>query len=480
MDFTEPQIAVLSYLCRQGKEVYHTLNSPERYASIYGPMLFILNGACIALMGPSIFSAKIGGAVAGTASLVLLFIVLRKKIGTLPALILTDYTVLMYLRFSQHTFWNRADPYLLFLTALGLWAVTGKKKLAATAVMGLCLGVACNLKVHGGMYLLPLLVLFLFEYGCIPLCVAGGIACLTIATPFLFWDNISLINYIAFLGNAAKHGLSIDIFLRTGTFFLTCICLPVIYGLGLIRFDFRLLRTDRRLRAYAGALLLTAALAMFFGSKQGAGEYHLLPLVILAAYLFDRRHTRPAGAQARSPHGALVATVAAVYVLLQLAPAAVEAQRQIVKTVSDRDYERGAAAEIRHALKKYPDRTVEMGYGGPAELAYFRPLVVFAQNHCFIDAAAVMDLERAGLGIPQSTRQYLAQGRTEIFLIPRGGSPFGTSVNYSWYGDIGMFVPLFDDTFKKTFLDNYELIEKMRYYEIWGYKKLKLGNNTCR
>ena len=64
-DAAEPTMTAVGWLFHIGQPIYHSLDSAERYAHIYGPMAFIAHGVALGVFGPSIEVSKwVGGALA--------------------------------------------------------------------------------------------------------------------------------------------------------------------------------------------------------------------------------------------------------------------------------------------------------------------------------------------------------------------------------------------------------------------------------
>src|SRR5882672_5825010 len=88
-DNAEPVIPAVGWLFHAGRPVYHSLDSPERYAHIYGPFAFIAHGWALGLLGPGIRVSKGLGVTAGLASIVLVYLLARRHVRRTPAFVLT-------------------------------------------------------------------------------------------------------------------------------------------------------------------------------------------------------------------------------------------------------------------------------------------------------------------------------------------------------------------------------------------------------
>ena len=130
-----------------GQPLYPALDAPERYVHIYGPILFIVHTAAFAVVGASILASKAVGSIAAFSSLGLTYAVYSGRAGVLAASNVPAASALVYLCFSNATFWTRSDPLLILFVSIGLAGVLSSLRLAAAIVLGLATGAAINLKV---------------------------------------------------------------------------------------------------------------------------------------------------------------------------------------------------------------------------------------------------------------------------------------------------------------------------------------------
>jgi Glycosyltransferase family 87 len=103
------------------------------------------------------------------------------------------FLVAALLLFSPFSFWVRSDPLETLLVAI---AVASTARGRGELWLGICLGLAINLKVHAFFYFLPLLVDLWWSRGWRPLLTASGIAAATFVVPF-FSPRISFENYVS-------------------------------------------------------------------------------------------------------------------------------------------------------------------------------------------------------------------------------------------------------------------------------------------
>ena len=111
--------AAIAWLFRVGQPIYHALDSPERYAHIYGPMAFIIPSWSLGIFGACIRASKIPGAFAAVGALGLVFTLVYRIAGGRQALTLTGVLAGLCLMFQHYTFWIRPDSLLFVSQASG-------------------------------------------------------------------------------------------------------------------------------------------------------------------------------------------------------------------------------------------------------------------------------------------------------------------------------------------------------------------------
>jgi hypothetical protein len=472
-----PSVAIGSYMFQKGDLVYRSLNLPETTIFYYGPMLFILDGFFIKLFGANIFAAKIGGVISGNLSLLLLFFALRKKLGDRFSLICCGYLALIYIYarvFStlSCTYWNRPDPYILFFISLGLLCAAQNKKWIAIIVSGLALGAVANLKITEAFYFIPIYALIYLRYGIRKVIMSLIIGAVALILPFVLFQNISLQNYIVSLGIAAsiaKHGLELRLFNVNMSFVVSAILIPILFLITLIFTTGieNLNKVYRENKLYIGSFFISTMIVAVLGSKPGSDANHMMPVVLLSVYAlsFFYEYKNDVKLFSQNVSLTLISAVSIWVIVSVIAWPTLLKEVRFIKKFNQRSiHESDVVSDISNIMKKYKNNTIEMGYGGEYGLTFCRPLLVFAKNHYLLDPFSLMDKEFVGLTISQETLSYLTKRKIEIFLIPKGGMPF----------DLINFLngkPLFTDEFKKCFLDNYELEEQTKYFDVWSCKK---------
>jgi hypothetical protein len=450
-DAAEPTMAAVGWLFQAGLPVYHGVDAAERYAHIYGPMVFIAQGAAMAAFGATIETSKWVGGALSLAALGLTAFAMQRDAGTRRALVLTGLCAVVLLGFRNYAFWTRAEPLQLFSVAAMLAATARWNGHAATILAGVFAGILWNLKITGPAYTLPLFVLLASRAGWPALVASLAVAVVTAIAPFVLVANVSFEAYSAWLRLSAQTGLLLST-LRQNIEWAVFLGVP----LALSYFSAPAPRAvSRQWSLVAMATGLATCGVIVAGSKPGAGPYHLLPLLPLAGYLAAAR----LGAEApRFPARGAEAAIAWVLVAVLVA---VTQQLQFITTMTGRR-SLGVARDIQQFASRQRG-VVEMGYGVSDPLTFARPLLVFRNNSYFLDQPAIGEHQLAGLPIPAATIEALRRCRVNYWLVPRDETPF-TAVNM--YNAVYL-KPLFPDEFRRAFFETHDRVETTTYFDVW-------------
>lgn len=472
-DHAEANIATVSWLFQTGKPIYHDLEAAERYSIPYGPMLYVINGFFLNLLKPSIFSAKIGGIVAGGLSLLLIFYNSKKLVGSQLATFCSGYISLIfisiYFYFVAATFWNRSDSFLVMFVALGL--ITAVKTNPWLAILGsvLSIGISVNLKIHGVLYFLPLYVLFYCRHGIVSTSISILGSLIIAVFPFLNLPQASLKNYVFWLREFGEQGLSLNLLwgnIVWSIYFLAPILLLFAYFRVINKNEFNIF--IQKHKYFISSIVISLFGVALLGSKQGAGMNHLVPFIPVWAYLFALTLSKVITVEKRYVfkninkyyYGFYISLIGALLTITVLRGIANESKLIDLS----KKYDNEPIHEINEVVKSYPGITIGMGYGGHYDLTYYRPILAYYGNPYLIDAVSMMDSEFLGKGIPTETLKALSSCQTDLWLIPKGGSPFKL---YNYFNQRQVF----SEEFQSTFLLNYELRNHTKHYNLWFCKK---------
>ena len=203
-DHVEPSVASVSWMVMRGQPAYPDPESAGLYGLPYGPMLFLLNGLTMKVLGASIITSKIAGACGAIASLVLVGLAVGRARGEWPRAVC--WMAIVYLMFGAASTWARAEPLLLVSSGLAVLSLT-LPRVPSWLLLGIAIGLGVNLKASAIIYLFPAFALVWKKHGLGASVAATATAAVVAAIPYLFFSNISLAGYLSWLQAAAGQGV---------------------------------------------------------------------------------------------------------------------------------------------------------------------------------------------------------------------------------------------------------------------------------
>ncbi len=451
-DAAEPTIAAVATLFLNGQPVYHDVDSAERYSHMYGPMAFIIPGWCLSLLGKSIVASKAAGALAGLASVAVVFGLTCTRTRSRHALLLTGLYSAMCLMFQHVSFWNRPDSLALLIAGAALLvAVRVRSPSLSTMLLGLAAGILANVKMTGPLYLLPAFAVLASQRRIPSIVLAGFMAAMVAAIPFVLHENVSFSNYIAWTRTSAQNGLlfaTLKQNLEWALFLLVPLVPSLLRSAG-----------DPLERWVQGALVAGMLLVVLAASKPGAGPYHLLPFLPAIMYAASLTVRNAAAQTTRHPglrRGAFA-------FLFSCALTACLQSSYFVWTVT-RTPGAELAADLRRLVGAHPSDRIDMGYSAHNEsFSYVRPMLVFHHGAYLFDAPAIQEYQMSNLDLPSEAVRALERCQVRTWLMPKDGEPFSLRNRYPVTGH----ARLFPDAFRVAFHDAYRLAGSTEYFDVW-------------
>lgn len=467
-----PSVASITAEFVNGGEVYPDPESPFIRGLLYGPMLYVINGFFIKLIGASIFSTKIASLLAVVSAFLLFYFTLGRQLSPRAKLLMLGALAgLLMLFIAVFTLEVRADPLLLFFTTLALYISTRTRSGWVLFLTSIAIGIAVNLKITGVFYFIPALYLLWRRYGSRMWGVIIPASLGTAALPFIFFANINFGNFMYWLQVAGRHNLDLGGFAHN-----------ILYAVfASLPFIFYLWSTEKTKEDESHNLIVryiiyvsvASLLISLFASKTGSGASHLMPLFPFFVYgyaLIYRRLEELKVMRTVFLHRAAVLILlpfVSTIILFSVLNAA-----RMIRLYSV--YPAEAKQDVEDIILLYNASTIQMGYsnGSPSNnlntnLPSFRVLPVFAGSEYVLDRPALADLVEAGYEAPQSFTDAISDCREDVWLFPKGGEPF--------FGVTGYGKELFSSDMRQVFLKAYKYKESSRYYDIWtcGTEKLR-------
>jgi hypothetical protein len=474
-DQIEPTIASISWLFYNGEPIYHSQDSAQQYSMLYGPILYVLGGFLLGLFQPTIFSAKLLGVLPATGSLVVLVLAFRKMIGIKTGIICLGFISLIMiagpLSLFSTIFWSRPDPLILFLVSLSLLSILIRGSGLAGLIYGICLGLATNLKIHAFLYFLPFFLVLNKKHGFKSTLLALGISALTFIAPFLIFHQISIGNYIFWLFHLfSGQGLG---FIES-TQNLTWSLYLIVPNLILLIYLFINNRKGYKLfiyenRGYLYSLVFTLVAVIYFASIRGGGMNHLIPLIPVVSYCFMLLLKQVGSIQVDAYYFVakfkwIASILISLGLTLLLSCSILGISNEIAAIAALSQSSTPIIEDLNQIMIANPNTTIEMGYGDISSYpsTFPRPILVFAGNPYSFDAPALM-VSAGRVDLPDASLTLLRTCQTKIWLIPKGAEPFTLP-------NLNLDKPLFEERFRETFLNHYQLREQTSFFDVWHCK----------
>ncbi len=444
-DHAEPSMASVSWVATRGLPLYHELGSAERYAHVYGPWAFIVPGAVLRVLGPSIAASKAAGAGAGLLTLTVSFFLLRRTTTFARAVGGTAVVAVGFLMFRNYAFWNRPDSLLALGVSTAMLSATARRAFSRELGVGVSLGFMAGLKITGPLYGLAAVAL-LFDAGGWKATVRASLVALVIwGLPYVSWPHADARLHAEWLALAASSGMT-RLLLVQNAAWAAFLALPLLY---------RWWRDGARPDGPSLALLSGMAGIVVLAAKPGSGPYHLLPFIPVLVWLdaFGRRRGDPR-ADGLSPDAWRRALLLTGVVL------AAGSQAYFLAGLHRTDWSE-ASREIRALLAAQP-ASAQVGYADAGPLSYLRALAVFRSGTYLLDAPAVQEHQRAGVEIPDTTVDRFRRCESPVWILPRG-EPFSAVNAYPQTGHRR----LFPEALRSAFQARYTQTSSGRYFDVW-------------
>ena len=457
-DHSEPTVASIAWLGLHGKAYYPDLDKGNLYGLVYGPLLYFINSIFLSI-SPTLTAVKLAGIVPLLLALGIMFSTVRQRTNDfLVSLFIVASLVSVFEHYGLEVYWNRAEPYLILIAVLALFAATRLRPITAAVVIGSLAGVAAGFKINGFLYVLPMATMLLAgakrprEFTILS---AIGIGCAAIFMSAPFWAHPSSVyDYFQYLKLAGHEGLSFELFIKN-CIFAIAIFAPVAFVLY-----WRRPALGLRERWLIAGLTLSLAITVVIAAKPGSGTHIFIPFIPLCLYatavLLDADSTKASG-------------IAALVFLLTFIAYFPSFAFQIAWSkglLANAQFERVKAGEIRELLDAYPDAQIGVSdQEHYIDTHYSKFLSVLKGHSIRVDFTAWMDLQLGGVQESNITRlvQRDSNGcNVPTWILPLG-APFTMVSRYTMRPEVS-------DEFRRTFYENYKLVHMSRAFQVWVCK----------
>jgi len=465
LDHGQATVASISWLWMHGHELYPNWTTGEIYGVIYGPVLFLINGMAL-LLSQSIFASKLPGVLSLGAALGATWMLLRwKTASSLTSLILLASLIMLFAAFDEFVYWNRAEPFLIFLSVLALWLAFRSSSLVAGVGIGVLTGVATGLKIHGFIYTVPAVAAALARIEVprtrtVMAIIASACAVAFAVLPYLE-KGVSIIGYLRFLRVVGvDEGFLMYQFLDNVLFaFILTAPIIVIW----IVWKPALNPSERWLLAALGA---SVVLITVIGAKAGGGTFYLLPLAPICIYAMA-----VVCASSKIDVAKVASCIFVSYLFASLglpllpfwnppnSPNIVRNIEHLYRLEAAAEQEK--IAELKTYLDSYPEAQIGVSDHEHYSSYFYRVFSVWNGRPLDVDFSIWMDLAYVGVDEGYILR-FIKRCEIPVWIFPLG-RPF-TMIN--WFNGL----PLLSENFRQTFFTNYRQIEAGQAYQVWECK----------
>lgn len=465
LDHMEASVTAVSWLGWEGHPLYPSPATGDLYSFPYGPIAYQALGVTMGLFGASIASSKILGIMAFGLCQLLSFVLLRRSGASVTeALLITAAQCAIQAGFTSQGYAGgvRSDALIFLAAEAALLAATASVGMINAAVIGLLGGLLVNLKLHGGLYVLPAFTYFIARAEGTQLrmrltAVSAVAGLLGLLLPFVP-GNVSASNYVLYLRIIGEHHHVLLWMFEESALFAGALLAP----LGLLY-----LACGRRLPAgfavFLPTLAVSVALVTISASENGVGPYHLLAFLPATCWAFSmlRRAALPGVLDDRriASRGEGVTLAVLVALVFGYGPFTIMSWARSFNTFANAPLVRQGIAEIDRAMADNPGVTFAVGPGdAPFDAQMLRVIPVFHGNPLPIDSSTWKEYESDGVS-DESIRRVIAGCRIDLWLLP-GHKPFV-------FQPFGGPDDTYSDDIRALFHANYALWKSGRIFDEW-------------
>ncbi len=456
LDHGESMVASISYLFYKGQDIYPRLDKDHLYLTGYGPMVYVINSLVFRILDPSIISAKIAGVAASLIACTFLFLCYLKISGLKNALMYTAMVLASYMLFSNISFWDRPDSFILLFVCFALFALHNTRGYWQIILIAVALGFCINLKVTSVMYFLPILYLYI-KRNSIKQMGIFLFSFLAIAIlPFLVSEKCSVNNYLHFLVNISKGmRFSFHNFIIVFQWFLLFMLPLFVFALH----NGKKLFHDLYFRSL---LILFFAISLtLLLSLKNLEKHHILPFIpVIFYYLILFRNHFKENIFLKSSWLAYF-----IFILLLFGsqiPGFVKMHRDHL--LYDDIY-----ADFNSLVNSNKGKKIMVGYTSADYLYYtfIKDLAVYNGSPMYIDTDVISALEFSKTQYMSYLKELFYDCVPDLIIIPAKGAVFSQKCYFDPQ------TPMIDYETIDIFKKNYHLIGKTDYFYIYACGKME-------
>ncbi|MEE9318459.1 MAG: hypothetical protein V3U48_09245 [Rhodospirillales bacterium] len=456
LDHGEPSVALISWRLLEGFPAFPGFGEPAMVSNVYGPLTYVMHAVWFWFLGPSVMSGKAASLLAALLVPVFVFLSHRAK-GFEAALIGAILAAGLVALHIPYSIWNRPDSFIALLVVIAVWAANDsdpdRLEWKKSAIIGLCGGLAVGMKIHAGVFFVPIAIFHCLNgnHGIKAFSLIAAVGLAAVLLPFAL-PVFPASNYLEWFGhfvgkeNPAQTVLRV---VRYGLIYVT----PMAIFLAARRWSRK--RIPLAEKAYFWLYIISLVVILYPATKVGAGAHYFFPFLAIFIDQVLRHAHRVKKHRPRMWFG--IGAVAAVILVL-----GIPVQKRFYRALHWEKVE-AIQAEIRTIMAKHPDKTIEMGVGQNTATyprTFYKTLLVLKGHPYTIDAAPAMEMTMMKIPLNDDLLSLLRGCSTDLWLIPKGEKPFAMT---GYYG-----TPTVGQAFIDTFNASYAKAESLDHFDIWA------------
>lgn len=464
LDQGEPIVAAAAFKMLSGSEVYPSFEGTNFTSNVYGPYLYLATAMMMWGLGGSVLAGKLAGLVGVCFGLVVTAYSFQKsgRNGVMAALIATAGFIFLFFPYS---FWNRPDPFLFLVVALGVLIIRrppSQNRLLDWVLLGVLGGVACSLKIYGPLFLFPLgIYVAVRDKSFQSLFVMALVGIATALAPFLL-PQFSLPNYLAWFSYVAEKPTDWELVgkaLRYAVFFI----LPPILLISqrfARRANGQTVKHDAEFY-YCIATLIGLSACIYLAAKPGAGMYYVFPFVPIVVDFMHRAWRTDDRPEKQNKFYAIVSILLVASVITVSIPI----QKRFFRAL-DWDRTSGIKAELENIKSRFPDQSIQMAMGdsiGGYHNTLQKTELIFGGHPYTVDFGVMIETSKMGIKPSKPLVESFRNCATDIWLVPANERPMEM---IGYYGN-----KVVDETLKAAFYERYSLAVGFKYFDVWHCRR---------
>ena len=460
LDHAEPNVVFRSWRLLNGEMIYNPIDSEFFLIVAYGPVLFLINAFYFKLLGSTILVSKLSPIIASLLSVMVFVYYAWREFG-FRLLGIGIFIFVCFLLFgTPYTIWTRPEPHIIFFVTLSL--VAGSQGLRAENIwlgpilVAILIGLSVNVKVHSFIYFIPVVILYCSDHYLKVWPIMAVISILVFLSPFAL-PQISMEHYIEGVKSVVSVRSIILDSLYVSIRYATSFIIPGILALTLVIFFARNNLNKRNIFAF-GLFVVCVIVGLYPSSLPGTAWNQLIPFIPVSVALF--LHLVNSLSHHLKSQYVIFTSLILIFAVLSVTP-----QKRFRKNIEGMQQKTTEAVlNVKEILEKFPDKTIEMGYGSDVaetyKLTFVKPILAFAGNPVTVDGWSDMESYEYGSKLQASKLKRFKHCKTNLWLIPRAELPF-TMDNYS------PGKKAFWPEYVTAFMHAHEKIDTSTHFDIW-------------